>query len=305
MSVDTLQANIRKLKNPTALGLDLQADLIPRPILDAAIKDQGRTPEALASAFMTYGEALLDRLREVIPAVKLNSAYFEAMGEAGFQTMRRPCCRAKEMGYFVVLETMRSDVEDAAALCAQTYLGSLSIDGEAVSLFDADAVCINAFTGSDGIRPYLPYCKDQDKSIFILAKTSNKSSREVQDLISGDRVIPTVMTDLAMRWSTDLFAQSGYSEIGVVVGATHPTVLRQMREIYDRLFFLVPGYGMQGGTAKDVQYAFDRFGHGAVIASSRSLLGAWKKTESDDYLASVYRAALKMREDISRYVTVI
>lgn len=307
MSIDTLQTKIRKKKNPSAVGLDLQPDLIPKFLIEEAVAKHGKNTEALAAAYLAAGEALLDALADTVPAVKLNTAYYELLGSDGVRVMQQLCASAKKRGYYVIVETMRGDVEDAAAIGAQTYFGSLEIEGERIVQYDADSLCVSAFLGSDGIKPYLPYCKTEDKSLFILAKTSNKSSREVQDLISGDRVIHTVMMDLAMRCGNDLLARSGYSEIGAVVGATHPAVLRTLREQYDRLFFLVPGYGAQGGTARDVQHAFDRFGHGAVVAASRSILGAWKKAESDgrDYQERAYQAAVKMRGDIAQYVTVI
>lgn len=257
----------------------------------------------MAAAYGEFGRGVLDALSEVVPAVKFNTAWYDTLGPDGLRVLQELCAYARKKGYYVILETMRSDVEPAAELYAKACFAPAEQGG----LYEADALSLGAFLGSDGIRPYLPYCKEQGKSLFILAKTSNKSSREVQDLISGDRVIHQVMTDLAMRWSTDLFAPSGYSQIGVVVGATHPEILREMRRRYDRLFFLVPGYGAQGGTAKDVQHAFDQLGHGAVVAASRSILGAWKKSGSDgsDYKESTYAAAVKMRTDIAKYVTVI
>lgn len=307
MSVDSLQAKIRAFKNPTALGMDIQPDLIPRSILDGAFLEFGDSPKALAEGYVAFGLEILDRLKALIPAVKFNTGYYDALGAEGFAAMQRLCAAAKSMGYYVIIETMRSDFEEVAALNAQTYFGSLKTGAAETTFFDADSLCVSAFLGSDGIKPYLPYCKEQEKSLFILAKTPNKSSREVQDLISGDRVIYTVMTDLAMRWGNNLLAQNGYSQIGVVVGATHPTVLRELRGKYDRLFFLVPGYDAQGGGAKEVQHAFDKFGHGALVCAAHSILGAWKKEDADgcDFTERAYDAAMKIKRDIAQYVTVI
>ena len=129
----------------------------------------------------------------------------------------------------------------------------------------------------------------------------------MQDLISGDRVVYTAMADLAMRWSAGLFGKSDYSEIIAVAGAPFPQILRTLRQKYDRLFLMVPGYGAQGGTARNVSEAFDRFGHGAIVSASRSILGAWQKAGSDgsDWAEQARQAALKMRDDISKYVTVM
>ena len=126
----------------------------------------------------------------------------------------------------------------------------------------------------DSIKPFLPYCRDGGKSLFILVKTSNRSSVEVQDLLSGGRLVHTAMADLVNRWGGELWGKYGYSQVAAVVGAPYPEILRSLRAKYDRMFFLVPGYGAQGGTAKSVQHAFDRFGHGAVVCAARSILGA-------------------------------
>ena len=157
------------------------------------------------------------------------------------------------------------------------------------------------------MRPFLPYCKHDEKSIVRLLKTSHKSSREVQDLLSGDRVVYQVMADLAMRWSTGLFGANGYSEIGIAVGATNRQVLETLRRKYDRLFFLVPGYGAQGAGAKDAQFAFDRMGHGAAILAGRSILYAYQKQDGDgqDYQQAALAAAEKMKKQILSYITVM
>lgn len=289
MSVDALQTKIRKLKNPTAVSLDLRPELMPPSLW---------TPGGdLPAAYEAFGTAILEALAGIVPAAVFNTAYFDALGAPGVAALQRLTAHAGELGYYVVVETQRCDLEEAAALCAQAYYGPL---------YGADALCICAFTGSDGVRPYLPYCREQGKSLFILAKTPNKSAREVQDLLSGDRVIHTVMTDLAMRWGGELMGKAGYSQLGAAVGATHPASLRELRRKYDRLFFLVPGYGLPGGAAKDVQYAFDRLGHGALLTASEPILGAWRKAGEDaDFAACAVAAAEKLRDNLKAFVTVM
>lgn len=287
MSVDVLQEKIRKLKNPTAVNLDLRAEDLPMALRD-------REP---AEAFLDYGTALLEALADVVPAVKCNTAYFEALGPAGLETLGKLTARARALGLYVILETMRADLEEAAALGAGTYFGPR---------YGADALCVCAFTGSDGVRPYLAHCREGGKALFLLAKTPNRSGREVQDLLSGDRVIYTVMTDLAVRWGGALIGPSGYGSLGVSVGATHPEALRELRARYDRLFLLVPGYGLPGGGAKSVQHAFDQFGHGAVVSDAGAIRTAWQKAEDPGGFAACARAAAeKMRGEIRNYVTVM
>ena len=306
MSIDVLQAKIRAFKNPSAVGLDPQLAYIPQFLQEQAFETYGKTLQGAAAAYEMFCNGILDALKDIVPAVKLQSAYFEALGHHGVAAMQAVDQHAKQLGYYVIMDHMRGDVGMVAESCAQTYLGSIQVAGEEFRPYDCDGITVNGYLGSDGISPFLPYCKE-GKNVFLLVKTSNKSSREVQDLISGDRVIHTVMADLAMRWSADVFGKSGYSEIAIVVGATNPSILKNLRQKYDRLFFLVPGYGTQGGSAKDVQYAFDRFGHGALVSASRSILCAWQKAQSDgsDYLEYAKQAAEKMRTDILKFVTIL
>ncbi len=307
MSIDALQERIRKLKTPVMVGLDPYLPILPPHIVRDAFAQHGQTPYAAAKAYERFCVELLDALKDRVPAVKLQSACFEALGADGIAIMQKLSACAKERGYYVLIDSMRGDVGSVAEIYAQAMFGTVSVGETAHRLYDCDALTVNGYLGSDGVKPFLPYCKHDGKNIFLLLKTSNKSSREVQDLLSGDRVVYTAMADLAMRWSVDLFGKNGYSEIGAVVGATFPQTMRLLREKYDRLFFLVPGYGAQGGTAKNVQFAFDRFGHGAIITASRSILCAWQKAGSDgtDYLSQAVAAVEKMKNDITRYVTIL
>lgn len=307
MAIDALQEQIRKMKNPVMVGLDPYLPILPQHILRDAFEEHGQTLRGAAEAYYRFCAELLDRLCGIVPAVKIQSACFEALGADGIVQMQRITRYAKEKGYYVLIDSMRGDVGNVAEIYAQAMFGTISVGETAHKLYDCDGLTVNAYLGSDGVKPFLPYCKHEGKNVFVLLKTSNKSSREVQDLLSGDRVIYTAMADLTMRWSADLFGKYGYSELGAVVGATYPQTMRLLREKYDRLFFLVPGYGAQGGTAKNVQFAFDRFGHGAIIAASRSIICAWQKTDSDgtDYLDYAEAAALKMKADIGKNVVIL
>lgn len=307
MAIDMLQERIRKLKNPVMVGLDPYLPILPPHIVRDAFDEHGQTLRGAAEAYYRFCTELLDRLAEIVPAVKIQSACFEALGADGILQMQRISKYAKERGYYVLIDSMRGDVGSVAEIYAQAMFGTVSVGETPHKLYDCDALTINGYLGSDGVKPFLPYCKHDGKNIFLLLKTSNKSSREVQDLLSGDRVVYTAMADLAMRWSVDLFGKNGYSEVGAVVGATFPQTMKLLREKYDRLFFLVPGYGAQGGTAKNVQFAFDRFGHGAIITASRSILCAWQKagTDGTDYLDHAVLAADKMKKDIAKFVVIL
>ena len=301
MSVDVLQEKIRKLKNPSMVGLDPTRDLIPEFLLQEAFAECGENLEGLARAFYRFCSAILETLKETVPAVKVQTACFEALGAPGVAVMQTLCREAREMGYYVVLDAMRGDAPHIAELYASAVFGPDAV-------YDCDALTINGYLGSDSIKPFLPYCKDSGKAVFLLIRTSNRSGREVQDLLSGDRQVFTAMADLAMRWSNGLFGRHGYSQVGAVMPATDQRSLSAMRHRYNRLFFLVAGYGAQGGIARHAAAAFDEFGHGAVISASRSILAAWKKEEGNDgtdFALRALEAAVKMKKDISKFVTVM
>ncbi len=309
MSIDALQTRIRKFKNPSMLGLDPTPELIPQFLLDEACEQYGKTLQAVSECYRLYCKGLLDELKDVIPAVKFQSACFAALGFEGIRVLQELMAYAKSLGYYVLLDSMRADVGNIAAVHARALFGSLDLGEESLKPYCCDGVTLNGYLGSDGITPFLPYLQGENpKNLFLVVRSSNKSAREVQDLISGDRIVHTAMADLAMRWSQGLFGKCGYSEIVAIVGGTQAQTLKTLRRRYDRLFFLVPGYGAQGGTPKMVQYAFDRFGHGAIISASRSILGAWKKDEENDgrdYRIAARRSAEKMRDDIGKLVTVL
>ena len=276
MSIDTLQNKIRKLKCPIVVGLDPTPELIPPELLAECRARLGPGPEALAESYLLFCKGLLDGLKKTVPAVKVQAACFEALGWQGVKAMQEVLAYAKKLKYYVLLETMRADVGHIAELTAQSVFGGLDFEGEKLLPYPCDALVLNGYLGSDGIKPYLPYVKGNGKNIFVVVKSSNRSSAEVQDLVSGGRVIHTAMADLTLRWSTELFGKCGYGEVCAVVGLSSPTAIQALRRSYDTLFFLVPGYGTQGGVAKHASYAFDRFGHGAAVCASRSIIGAWR-----------------------------
>ena len=310
MSMDRLQEKIRQKKNPTVAGLDPKLDYIPPHLLAEAYAKYGQTLPGAAEAYRLFCRGLIDGLKDIVPAVKPQSAYFEVLGSAGIAVLEDICAYAKEQGLYVIMDAKRGDIGTTCEAYAAAYLGEVSVGGTAFAPFDCDSVTVNGYLGTDALRPFTALCSQRDKSIFLLVKTSNHSSRELQDLIAGDRVVHTVMADLAVRLTDkeQLMGKSGWSAIGAVVGATHPQDLKVLREKYPQLFFLVPGYGAQGGKAKDVQYAFDRFGHGAIVNSSRGIMCAWQKIEGSDgrdFQEAARNEAIRMRDDICRFVTIL
>ncbi len=310
MSMDILQQKIRQKKNPTVAGLDPRLEYIPRHLLDAAYAKYGPTLRGAAEACRLFCLGLIDALADIVPAVKPQSACFEMLGSAGIAVLEEICAYAKSQGLYVIMDAKRGDIGTTCEAYASAYLGSVEVEGNSFSPFDCDAVTVNGYLGTDALVPFVTQCKANDKAIFLLVKTSNPSSRELQDLIAGDRQVHTVVADLAVRLTDreHLVGKSGWSAIGAVVGATHPQDLKILREKYPSLFFLVPGYGAQGGGGWDVQYAFDRFGHGAVVNSSRGIMCAWQREKDStglDYQDAARNAALLMQKDICTYVDIL
>ena len=306
MSIDVLQAKIRKTKNPSMICIAPSVLELPMPIKDAARAQYGDTLRAAAESYRQFSFGILDALKDVVPAVSIVSGAFAALGSDGVAAMEDVLARARELGFYVLLDLMRADLGTTAEDLANACFGKIQVGEESFTPYPCDGVLMSGFLGSDAVKPFAEFCRE-GKNVFIVARSSNKSAREVQDLLSGDRVVYQVMADLAMRWSTGLFGTNGYSEIGIAVGATNRPVLETLRRKYDRLFFLVPGYGAQGAGAKDAQFAFDRMGHGAAIMAGRSILYAFRKQDGDgqDYQQAALQAAEKMKKQILSYITVM
>ena len=306
MSIDALQSKIRKMKNPTMVCICPYYDQIPAYLRENARAEFGDTLRAAAEACLAFSCGILDALADIVPAVSVETACFTALGADGTTAMQQVLNYATQKGYYVLLDAMRCDIAPNAELLAQSCFGLIQVGDYGYRPYVCDGVLLSSYLGSDAVKPFTRFCAE-GRNVFLLAHSSNKSAREVQDLLSGDRVVYQVMADLAMRWSTGLFGTNGYSEIGIAVGATNRPVLETLRRKYDRLFFLVPGYGAQGAGAKDAQFAFDRMGHGAAIMAGRSILYAFRKQDGDgqDYQQAALQAAEKMKKQILSYITVM
>lgn len=203
-------------------------------------------------------------------------------------------------GMYVITDGKRNDIGTTMEAYANAHIGKTAVNGQMVTAFGGDCLTVNGYLGSDGIKPLLKLCKEYDKGIYVLVKTSNPSSGELQDQKIGDKTVYEVMGEMCEKWGEEVPGKYGYSAVGAVVGATYPSQLEELRAKMPHTFFLVPGYGAQGGGAKDVSYAFDKRGLGAVINSSRGIMCAYKKAGVDehDYAKAARAEAIRMREDI-------
>ena len=279
MSFDVLQEKIRGMKNPTVAGLDARLEYVPPHIRAEMIDAYGLTRKAAAEAIYTFNCGLMDALSDIVPAVKPQAAYYENLGWEGMEMLERTIRYAKEKGFFVIADIKRGDIGSTATAYAEGWLGKTTVGAEKLPGFDADCVTVNGYMGSDAVKPFLTVAEEEDKCLFVLVRTSNPSAVELQDMVAGDRVVYTVMAELVERWGKDTQGSKyGFSRVGAVTGATYPSDLRRLRKQMPNTFFLVPGYGAQGGTAEDVAYAFDPYGRGAIVNSSRGIMCAWQKT---------------------------
>lgn len=304
MPFDRLMESIVSLKNPTVAGLDPKLEFIPEYIRIKNFEKYGANLRGAARAVLDYNKGLIDALCDVVPAVKPQAAYYEAFGHHGVKALAKTIHYAREKGMYVITDGKRNDIGTTMEAYAAAHLGVTVVDGQEFEPFGADALTVNGYLGTDGIAPLLTLCAQRDKGIFVLVKTSNKSSGELQDRCMDGVPVYRVMGDMCEAWGAGVMGAHGYSAVGAVVGATYPEQLAELRAAMPHTFFLVPGYGAQGGGARDVAGAFDKNGMGAVVNSSRAILCAWQKEKCDerDFAQAARREAIRMRDDIAQYV---
>lgn len=291
MSIDYLQDKIRKTKNPSMISLELPVSALPPHILAQT--------ETKAEAYAVFFDALLTGLKGTVGAVRIPWGMFTLMGCGGIETLSKVLNKARELGYYVLLDGLDFSTPTAAQMVADAVFGG--------GMWPCDGIVVPVYLGSDCIKPFLEYCKDKKKDIFVQVKTSNKSGPELQDLRTGSRQVHTAAMDLVNRYGEPLVGKFGYSTVAAIVGAGAPDAVRTMRAKYQRVFFMTDGYDYPNGNAKNCSFAFDRLGHGAVACAGSSVTAAWKQAESDgtDFVEQAVEAALRMKKNLTRYVTIL
>ena len=304
MSMDRLITRILETKNPSVAGLDPKLSYIPDFIKEEAFAKHGKNLEGAAAALLAFNKGIIDALCDIVPAVKPQCAYYEMLGWQGVKALSDTIAYAQQKGMVVIIDGKRNDIGTTMEAYAAGHLGVTQVEDISLPAFGGDLLTVNGYLGSDGIKPLLKVCKEQNKGIFVLVKTSNPSSGELQDQCIDGKPIYRVMGEFCEQWGEQLPGQYGYSGVGAVVGATYPDQLTELRKALPHTFFLVPGYGAQGGGAEGVAGAFDENGLGAIINSSRGILCAWQKTGAapEDYAKAAREEALRMREDLCRVI---
>ena len=294
MIIDTLIEKIVATQNPTCVGLDTQLSYLPEELQKGV-----STPEEAARAILTFNKTLIDHVADIVPSVKVQIAYYEQYGAAGVQAFFETCRYAKEKGLVVIADCKRNDIGSTAARYSAAYLGATAVGGGTVRIANCDFLTVNGYLGTDGIAPFLEDCKAYDKGVFVLVKTSNPSSGELQDLKLADgRTVFECMGDMVEGWGRDSIGAYGYSAVGAVVGATHPEQAAVLRKRLPHTFFLIPGYGAQGGNAQMLKNCFAAGGMGGIVNNSRGILCAWQKC-GGAYYDAARAACLDMKADLA------
>ncbi len=305
-AADRLLDAIEEKKNPSVVGLDPRIGLIPEHIKEEAAGEGVMPFEIVHNSLVKFNYAIIDAVKDIIPAVKPQMAFYEQYGSWGVKAMESAITYARNRGLVVIEDAKRNDIGSTAKAYADGHLGMVEIsDKTFVTSMGADFITVNPYLGTDGIRPFLDSCKEYDRGIFVLTKTSNPSSGEIQDVLTGDGVpVYELVAGLVNEWGKELMGTGEYSSVGAVVGATYPREAERLRELMPNTIFLVPGYGAQGGTAEDVMPCFDQQGSGAVVNSSRGITFAYQKEAyredygPEEFAEAARAAASDMRADL-------
>ncbi len=308
MIIDILIEKIKEKGNPIVVGLDPRLSYVPEYITEKYFMKYGVTKKAAAKSLYKFNKKIIDSIYDIVPAVKPQIAMYERYGVEGIKVYESTVEYAKMRGLVVIGDIKRSDIASTAEAYSDAHLGCTDIRGEDFPGFDHDFITLNPYLGSDSITPFLKDCKIYEKGVFVLAKTSNPNSGELQDLICDGRPLYEHVAGLIEKWGSDMIGKYGYSCVGAVVGATHKEQAARLREIMPHTFFLVPGYGAQGGTAEDLAVCF-RDGIGAVVNSSRGIIAAHMKdkynvcfNDEKDFAMAARQACLDMKNDLRRCI---
>ena len=297
--MDKLYARISELKNPTVAGLDTRIEYLPESFVKEILPEGIRSFEDAAEAVYQYNVRLVDALCDIVPAVKVQVAYYEMYGPAGMTAFEKTMQYAKDKGLIVMADVKRNDIGATAGCYANAYVGTTPMPQGETRAFASDIATINPYLGVDGVKPFVDACAANGTGVFSLVKTSNPSSGQLQDMRFEDgRTLYEAVADLVESWGEETRGETGYSVVGAVVGATYPEQGTALRARMPHTFFLVPGYGAQGATGTDIAGCFDENGNGAIVNASRSILCAWKKREGMAFDEAARAEALRMREDL-------
>jgi orotidine-5'-phosphate decarboxylase len=294
MSIDVLQEKIRKLKNPTIIDFGLTPEHLPQHLLD----EEG----SVLKAYRRFCHELMVKLNGFVPGLRFSFATFALMGPDGLNALTELLKEAKQIGFYVILDSPGIMTPWGAERTAPYIFGENSF-------YPCDALIVSSYIGSELIKPFVPYCKEGTKDLFVMVRTPNRSAPELQDLLTGTRLVHMAAADMVNRHGEAILGKCGYSRVCAVTSAVAPESLRNIRKNYKTMFQLVDGVDFPGGNCKNCSFAFDKLGHGAAVCASTSITAAWLDEETDadgaDYIERAMEAAQKLKKNLLRYVTIL
>lgn len=304
--INRLMNEIKKKNAPVVVGLDPMMKYIPQYIQKKAFDTYGETLEGAAEAIWEYNKGIIDAVYDLVPAVKPQIAMYEQFGLEGLKAYKKTLDYAKEKGLIVIADVKRGDIGSTSEAYAVGHLGKVAVGSKTYAGFDADFATVNPYLGSDGIQPFIDVCRKEKKGIFVLVKTSNPSSGEFQDRLIDGRPLYEIVGEMVDQWGSTCMGDK-YSYVGAVVGATYPEMGKVLRKLMPKTCILVPGYGAQGGTGKDLLPFFNPDGLGAIVNSSRGIIAAYQQEKYAKFGETGYQdasrqAVLDMLSDINQAI---
>ncbi|MBQ9278550.1 MAG: orotidine-5'-phosphate decarboxylase [Lachnospiraceae bacterium] len=301
--INTLIKNIQEKNAPIVVGLDPMMNYIPDHIQKKAFDEFGETLKGAGEAIWIYNKGIIDATYDLIPAVKPQIAMYEQFGIDGLIAFHKTCAYAKEKGLVVIGDIKRGDIGSTSTAYAVGHLGKVKVGSKSYAGFDEDFVTVNPYLGTDGVKPFVDICKEENKGIFVLVKTSNPSSGEFQDKLVDGRPLYELVAEKVTMWGSECMGDT-YSNVGCVVGATYPEMGKVLRKLMPKTYILVPGYGAQGGKAEDLVHYFNDDGLGAIVNSSRGIIAAYKQDKyasfgEENYAEASRQAVVDMIADIN------
>lgn len=297
---ERLIEKVRAVGNPVLVGIDPRLESLPESLR----KGREATRKVAAEIFREFGRGVIDVVADKVAAVKFQAAFYEQFGPEGMEALRDSLEYAQNRGLITIFDGKRNDIGSTAEAYARAYLGKVDVGGGWERIWRADAITVNPYLGSDGIDPFVQVARAEENGIFALVRTSNASAGEFQDLIADGKSIDRHVAARLAEWSSADRGPSGYGLLGAVVGATYPEQLAEFRDALPGVWFLVPGYGAQGGSAEDVAGAFDEDGLGAIVNNSRGVTLAFNRADlrgrfGEDWQRAIDAALDEMIADLA------
>ena len=301
--IQKLIQKIQETKAPICVGLDPMLNYIPEHVLMKSFQEYGETLEGAADAIWNFNKEIVDHTWDLIPSVKPQIAMYEQFGIEGLKVYEKTVRYCQEKGLVVIGDAKRGDIGSTSAAYATGHIGKVKVGRNVYSAFNTDFLTVNPYLGTDGVKPFVDVCKTEDKGLFVLVKTSNPSSGEFQDKLIDGRPLYELVADKVVEWGSECM-DGEYSNVGAVVGATYPEMSAILRKLMPKTYFLVPGYGAQGGTAKDLKACFNPDGLGAIVNSSRGIIAAYRQEKyakfgAEHFAEASRQAVMDMVADIN------